>query len=216
MPIQHELVGGRFASLLVLSKYPYYFVPQHLLEPVAHALFNRGQFWERQWSIYYAVDMKGKRCMTFVPESEFMQLMKEIHDQFPSLSVKSVEDYDDENLLILFPDPSCFHARYLGRSSSKEDFSNLLSEVKTDIPFKYTIPGESVAQEPDTIDREIHEVFWEELESALAPKKMSKSKRALMKAKKQEIYLQECDSLLGRGQRYLGLRPCKRLCFDLC
>jgi hypothetical protein len=157
--------------------------------------------------MFYAVDRNRDRCMTFVPESEFLHLMHEIHADFPSLDVKSVEEYEELSLLFVFPAP--FKLRYLGASSSKEDFRGLFEDIQMDLPFMYS-PGQPTLKEPDEVEMEMYEVFWNEL-MAIEPKILSKTKKGSAKTIAQEISLKVSDSHLKRAQKYLGLR-CEFIC----
>ncbi|KAL3479259.1 hypothetical protein BJX99DRAFT_268661 [Aspergillus californicus] len=182
---------GTFCPLTAVSRFPYHYIRGELMQRVAGQFFDKGQFWDRPWDLYYihAPGTLGGRALLVVPAAQVRQLLKQINTALEcGLSLPS----DEEKGFVLrfnrdgFPQPT-----FLGCSEDRNTKDNL----------EATIPRTAVIK----VSTEASEDFAKMMEAAITSVK-SKSKS---KIKKQQLRVQrdlEINNTIERAQRYLGLR----------
>ena len=146
---------------------------------------------------YYIWD-EGQ-LMILVHETQVQDLLKEINIHL-KLSLRITDSQREDGLVSRFPDhPQCL-PRYLGRSTSRETYSIMVS----DVPGEYfRAAGESAQAPPDAGTLEEFKKMMENLWDV--QKKKSKAARA----KKQGERIVRQKGLVDefkRAQRHLGLR----------
>ncbi|KAI9371881.1 hypothetical protein BJX61DRAFT_481700 [Aspergillus egyptiacus] len=191
-PSPHD---GTFCPLAAISRFPYHHIRGDLKQRVASKFFDKGQFWERDWDLYYihATPRFGGRHLLLVPASQVRHLLKEINKTLDcSLSIPSSED---KGLLLNFNRDGFPQPIFLGRSTDRASKDSLESTIP---------PSSGLRLIPNCVDDEIS-AFEKMMEAALSAAK-SKSKS---KAKKQRTRFQremETSDTIRRVQCYLGLR----------
>ncbi|KAL4795596.1 hypothetical protein BDV19DRAFT_389188 [Aspergillus venezuelensis] len=193
-PSPHD---GSFCPLVALSKFPYQHIHGDLMQKVASGFFDKGQFWERLWDLYYihAPPRLGGRPIVLVTSAQARKFFREINK---SLNCNLVLFPDEEKGLMLrfnredFPQPT-----FLGQSTSRTAKDQL----------EATIPQASTLRvKADTLYEQLI-AFEKMMEAAIsAAKGKFKSKS---KAKKQRLRVQrdiDARETVSRAQCYLGLR----------
>ncbi|KAL2854813.1 hypothetical protein BJY01DRAFT_257605 [Aspergillus pseudoustus] len=190
-PSPHD---GTFCPITALSRFPYHHIRGELMQRVASKFFDKGQFWDRPWDLYYihAPPRLGGRPLLVVPMALARKLLKEINLACDcSLSLPT----EEERGLVLrfnrdgFPQPTL-----LGQSSDRTTKDSL----------EATIP-QSCTYNQSLWDQETYLAFEKMMEAAASSAK-SKSKS---KAKKQRLRFRreiEAGDAIRRAQCYLGLR----------
>ncbi|OJD32135.1 qde-2-interacting protein [Diplodia corticola] len=196
--------GEAYVSILVASKFPYKFLNRAYSDPVAKKFFDRNQFWERHWELYYVwppADVASKPLI-LITLTQFQLLIHEINQYKRNLDFKLTDYHRDCGLILDIPHPA-FTPRFLGYSYSRDDFNDM--EQRRVPPATYKAPGEP-ARLP-VADKPTLEAYKAMIEDAIQLNK-AKSKAARAKRKEQRITLQQnWGRSLKRTQRYLGLRP---------
>ncbi|KAL4954488.1 hypothetical protein BDW69DRAFT_139486 [Aspergillus filifer] len=188
---------GSFCPVVALSKFPYHHIHGDLMQKVASGFFDKGQFWERPWDLYYihATPRLGGRPIVLVTSAQARKFFREINK---SLDCNLVLPSDEEKGLMLrfnrdeFPQPT-----FLGQSTSQA----AKDQLEATIPQASTLRVEADALYEQLI------AFEKMMEAAIsAAKGKSKSKS---KAKKQRLRVQrniDARETVSRAQFYLGLR----------
>jgi hypothetical protein len=150
-------------------------------------------------------DSTGK-ALVLISGTQFDSLIQDISRFSAKKKLKfninlKKELFEDIGLVIHFPSHPRLQPRYLGQSTSRDEYNRLTNYVP---PKTYRIPGEMAVPNPD--DRSI-KAFKAMVEEAI---ELNKNKNKAAKAKRQE--LRKLSNLqltkqLKRTQRYLGLRP---------
>ncbi|KAJ9668170.1 hypothetical protein H2201_001599 [Coniosporium apollinis] len=193
-----------FCPILPVSKYCYKFIGKKHSETVAEKFFNGGKFWQRTWDLYYVWPTEGcssQKPLILVSERQVQEFLDEINASFPNIEVK-IEDYQrEEGLVINFPDHPRCRPRYLGRSTSRDQYDTMAADAPL-VTFKPAGEGDVSPPEERTL-----EAFKQMIEDAI---ELNKTKKKAEKARKKEarvVQQQNWGRQLKRTQRYLGLRP---------
>ncbi|KAF2443453.1 hypothetical protein P171DRAFT_362217 [Karstenula rhodostoma CBS 690.94] len=190
----------KFTPIVGLSKYPYKFCNKDCMQAIATAFFDRGQFWAREWDLYYLWDIEESKPLILVHESQVHDLLEEINSRF-KLELKITDSQREEGLVLRFPDHPRCRPRYLGRSHTRDEYNSMTDQVPL---ISVRAPGEPT---PPSLDAQAIEDFRQMIEDAWEvtrnKTKASKEKRRVDRLKKQKVFTDQ----LKRAQRYLGLRP---------
>ncbi|KAL4943018.1 hypothetical protein BDV06DRAFT_235039 [Aspergillus oleicola] len=192
-PSPHD---GSFCPLVALSRFPYQHIHGDLMQKVASGFFDKGQFWERPWDLYYihAPPRLGGRPIVLVPSAQVRKFFCEINK---ALQCTLVLPPDEEKGLMLrfnrdgFPQPT-----FVGHSNSR----TVKDQLETTIPQASTLRVRA-----DALDEQLigFEKMMEAAVSAAKGKSKSKSK-----TKKQRLRVQrdiDTRDTIKRAQCYLGL-----------
>ncbi|KAF1983932.1 hypothetical protein K402DRAFT_152266 [Aulographum hederae CBS 113979] len=196
-------VKENFCPILPISKFPYKYIPgQKDTDLVAHEFFDGGKFWFRQWDLYYVWHPDGGKPLILIRTEQVAKLLRQINDNFSHLSLSLDRPHFREvGLIITFPQHPTCRPRYLGRSSSKEDFTNMEANTPE---ASHKLAGEA---DPGKEEPESLAAFKRMIEAA---QELNKAKRKATKAKNQEVRVVQqrmVGQQLKRAQRFLGLRP---------
>jgi hypothetical protein len=148
---------------------------------------------------YYVWDADPVEPLILVRENQVQSLLKEIN-KYLKLALKITDAQREEGLVCRFPDhPACL-PRYLGRSSSREQYDSMASNTP-DSSFRAAGERPHGPQDSGTLEqfKQMMEDLWE----------IQKNKNKAKKAVKQQERLGRQTSMvdqLKRAQRYLGLR----------
>ncbi|KAF1917951.1 hypothetical protein BDU57DRAFT_494404 [Ampelomyces quisqualis] len=188
-----------FTPIQALSKYPYRFCNNNNSQEIASAFFDAGKFWNREWDLYYVWDADPVEPLILVRENQVQNLLKEINNHL-KLSLRITDAQREEGLVCRFPDhPACL-PRYLGRSSSREQYNSMATNTPN---RSFRAAGERPHGPPDSGTLEQFKKMMEDLWD------VQKNKNKARKAAKQQERLGRQASMvdqLKRAQRYLGLR----------
>ncbi|KAL2813147.1 hypothetical protein BJX63DRAFT_443194 [Aspergillus granulosus] len=185
---------GMFCPITALSRFPYHHVGGELMQRVAGKFFDKGQFWDRPWDLYYihAPPRLGGRPLMVVPTAQARELLKEINIALDcSLSLPAEEE---KGLVLRFNRDGFPQPTFLGQSSNRPTKDSL----------EATIP-QACTYSQGLGDQETYMAFERMMEAAVSSAK-TKSKS---KAKKQRLRFQremEATDTIRRAQCYLGLR----------
>ncbi|KAF1344164.1 hypothetical protein BDV97DRAFT_403110 [Delphinella strobiligena] len=189
--------GMSFCPILAVAKFPYKYISKRFSEAVSDKFFNKGQFWNREWDLYWVWSPycdPGKPYV-FIPLDQFKQLVKEINQRFPGWQITIPDGAEAIGLVVNFEEhPEC-RPRWLGRAASKDDY-DLLEGKATFFDTPPHDPPEKTL-----------EAFKDKIEAAINATRQKNSKAA--KEAKQEQRLvrqQDMSRAFKRAQRYLGLR----------
>ncbi|KAF2031668.1 hypothetical protein EK21DRAFT_99605 [Setomelanomma holmii] len=189
-----------FTPIRALAKYPYTYCDRTRKQEIASAFFDGGKFWEREWDLYYVWDVEPVKPLIIVRESQFQALLTEINNHL-KLNLAITNWQREESLVTRFPDhPDC-RPRYLGRSSSRQQFDDMTYNTPTK---GVCAAGESACGPPDSGTLEQFKELMEELWD------VQRAKTKANKEKKQQERLGRQKTMqdqLKRAQRYLGLHP---------
>ncbi|RDW86522.1 uncharacterized protein DSM5745_03164 [Aspergillus mulundensis] len=188
VPSPHD---GTFCPLVALSRFPYHHIRGELMQKVAGKFFDRGQFWDRQWDLYYihAPHRLGGRPLLLAPTCQARKLFREINRSFScSQNIPSglVLNFNREG----FPQPT-----FLGQSDNRNMKDRLEGTIPVESNLRIT---------PGDMNKEEMMAFEKMMEDALSAKTKTKSK-----AKKQRLRVQrdmDTGGAIRRSQCYLGLR----------
>ncbi|KAF2416198.1 hypothetical protein EJ08DRAFT_566986, partial [Tothia fuscella] len=201
---QMSSVGQSFCPVIVISKFPYKYIPKKDSEAVADKFFNAAKFWLRKLDLYYVWHPDGgDRPLVLIPESQFAHLLRDISASFRHLFFNPREAYYRDIGLVIkaFPSHPDFRPRFLGTSSSKQDYDDMVQNTPV---ANYRPTGEAVPSKPaDHRDKKLFRQMIEEAQD------LNKAQSKAVKAKKQEervVRQQNIGKQLKRAQRYLGLR----------
>ncbi|KAL4810323.1 hypothetical protein BDV18DRAFT_56088 [Aspergillus unguis] len=165
------------------------------MQKVASGFFDKGQFWERKWDLYYihAPSRLGGNPLVLVPASQVRKLFLDINKALDcSLSLPSDED---RGLVLSFNRDGFPQPTFLGHSDSRDTKDRLEARIPRASMVKVKTSG---------MDEE-YMAFEKMMEAAVSAKK-SKSKS---KAKRQQLRVQrdiDTSDAIKRSQCYLGLR----------
>jgi hypothetical protein len=142
--------------------------------------------------------------IVFVREEQFVQLLKEVGTKFRSLHIDPKEPYFRYIKLVVddFPNHPRLLPRYLGRSTSKDDYDALLFHAPQRSPFSFH--GEPNPARAPTAEQiaDFNGICEIALDLNRAKPKGGKNKR-----QEQRVVIQSnLTKQLKRAQRYLGLR----------
>ncbi|KAL2867067.1 uncharacterized protein BJX67DRAFT_381386 [Aspergillus lucknowensis] len=191
-PSPHD---GTFCPFSAVSRFPYHHIRGDLMHRVASKYFDKGQFWDRTWDLYYirAPPRLGGRPLVLVPTEQVRLLFREINTALDCSLSLPVEE--EKGLMLRFNRDGFPQPTFLGKSNSKETKDSLESTIRQACTFK---PSSGIMDESFM-------AFEKMMEAAIAAAK-SKSKS---KAKKQRLRIQrelEASDAARRAQCYLGLR----------
>lgn len=133
--------------------------------------------------------------------TQFQLLIHDINQYKRNIDFRLTDYHRDCGLIIDIPHPA-FTPRFLGYSSSREEYNDM---EQRRVPHQgHKAPGEPVLP---PADKPTLETFKAQIEEAIL---LNKAKNKALKAKKKEQRVntqQNWGRLLKRTQRYLGLRP---------
>ncbi|EOD46667.1 putative qde-2-interacting protein [Neofusicoccum parvum UCRNP2] len=197
--------GEAYVSIQVASKFPYKFLNRAYSDQVAKKFFDRNQFWNRDWELYYVwppADLASKPLI-LISLTQFQLLINEINQYKRNIDFRLADHHRDCGLIIDIDHPE-FTPRFLGYSSSREDYNDM--ESRRVPPIGHRAPGEPTTP---AADKPTLEAFKAKIEEAIILNK-AKNKAAKAKRKEQRVNSQQnWGRLLKRTQRYFGLRPAK-------
>ncbi|KKK14207.1 hypothetical protein P175DRAFT_0515516 [Aspergillus ochraceoroseus IBT 24754] len=191
LPSPHD---GAFCPLLAISKFPYRHVRGDLMQQVASRFFDKGQFWERTWDLYYihVPPRLGPHHLLLVPAAQVRALLREINTILEcSLSLPSGED---PGLLLRFDRHGFPQPSFLGRSTTRA----MKDQLEENIPISSFKPS------PEAMDE--HFIAFEQMIEAACVAGRGKNKS---KARKRRLRIQrelELGECVNRARAYLGLR----------
>lgn len=149
---------------------------------------------------YYVWDTKKDKALILVTERQFEDLLKEINSAL-KLSLKITDQQREEGLVSRFPDHPLCRPRYLGRSRSKDEYTDMLDVIPS---TGFHAAGESTMPPPSAETLEDFRAMMEELWEI----QRGKTKAAKKKKQQERIVKQQSmTDQFKRVQRYLGLRP---------
>ncbi|KAL4785654.1 hypothetical protein BJX76DRAFT_323866 [Aspergillus varians] len=186
---------GTFCPMTVMSRFPYHRIRGDLMQKVANNFFDKGQFWDRSWDLYYihAPARLGGRPLVLVPATQVRKFLQEINNALDcSLSLPPEEE---KGLVLRFNRDGFPQPTFLGHSDSRTT-KDLL---ELGIP-----PKCSLRSGPGEMDEQL--IAFERMMEAAVSSAKSKSKS---KAKKQRLRIQrdlDVRDAIRRSQCYLGLR----------
>ncbi|KAH7073775.1 hypothetical protein BKA63DRAFT_534163 [Paraphoma chrysanthemicola] len=190
-----------FTPIKALAKYPYSFCDYKArMQDIASAFFDQKKFWNREWDLFYVWDTDAVKPVILVREKQFQDLLTEINTHL-QLNLTITNWQREESLVTRFPDhPDC-RPRFLGRSSSEEEYNAMTYSI----PDKtFRAAGEPTTGPPDsgTLEefKQLMEDLWE----------VQKGKNRANKERKQQERLGRQKTMqdqFKRAQRYLGLLP---------
>lgn len=149
---------------------------------------------------YYVWDTEKDKAIILVSERQFEDFLKEINSAL-KLDLKITDQQREDGLVSRFPDHPVCRPRYLGRSRSKDEYTNM-QDVIPSAGFRAT--GELAMPPPAAGTLEDFRAMMEELWE------IQKGKTKTAKKKKQQermVKQQSMTDQFKRVQRYLGLRP---------
>ncbi|XPS67714.1 hypothetical protein M3J09_000016 [Ascochyta lentis] len=195
-PAQHH-----FVPIQALVKYPYKFCNKIHSQDIASAFFDQGKFWTRTWDLYYVWDIDNlSKPLILVHETQFQDLLNEINNHL-KLSLYITDEQREDALVSRFPDHPRCTPRYLGRSTSREDYDNMVDNAPE---HSFRAVGEPDGPPPDERTLEAFKQLMEDsFEAQKAKNKAAKAKRQQERLVKQRVMADQ----FKRTQRYLGLRP---------
>ncbi|WEW55239.1 hypothetical protein PRK78_000668 [Emydomyces testavorans] len=177
-----------FCSAVVLSRFPYKYIPSDIADSVAQAFFSGGKFWSRQWDL----------PLLLVPQTQAQQLIDEINNRF-NCKV-AIPARPDMGVLLSFEGAGSPLPQFLGKSTSREIKDRLESSIPSRRGRFEPSTGSS-----DAMDRSFA-MFKEKMEAAFdALRRKSKLSR-FKKQREQKQRLQSWCRSLKRAECYLGLR----------
>ncbi|KAH7117680.1 hypothetical protein B0J11DRAFT_536476 [Dendryphion nanum] len=191
-----------FTPIRALVKYPYVYCNRDTSQDIASGFFDAGKFWTREWELYYVwdIDTAKTKPLILVPEHQFESLLHEINSVF-KFNLIITPQQREEGLVGRFPDhPRCV-PRYLGRSSTREDFYSMADSVPS-TSFRADDEGDPPALEGRTLAdfKKLMEEMWDAQQKK---NKAGREKRQQLQVAKKQALVQA----FKRAQRYLGLRP---------
>ncbi|KAI9717749.1 MAG: hypothetical protein M1812_004478 [Candelaria pacifica] len=198
-------ISTTFCPVLAAAKYPYKYVTKNTQERVAKAFFAGGKFWERKWELYYIhpPSFISTKPLIFVPAKQVEQLIEEVNDFF-SCQLEFPRDAEEVGFRLIFSDDNTPRPRYLGQSSSRSTFDNMVQNT----PEEGYRPAEESSQTEYATDRSLI-AFKRKIELGFEAtknrNKASKAKKKGERIQKQQSWIRQ----LKRIQRYLGLRECR-------
>jgi len=150
---------------------------------------------------YYIWDIDDlSKPLILVRETQFQDLLDEINKHL-KLSLRITDQQREDALVSRFPDHPRCTPRYLGRSRSREDYDNMVSNAPNP---DFRALGEP--ESPPLTERSL-EAFKQLMEDSFDAQR---AKNKATKAKKQQERLVKQKTMADqfkRAQRYLGLRP---------
>jgi hypothetical protein len=149
---------------------------------------------------YYIWDTDKDKALILVSERQFEDLLREINSTL-KLSLKITDQQREDGLVSRFPDHPLCRPRYLGRSHSKEEYTDILDVIPS---AGFRAIGETTMAPPSAGTLEDFRAMMEELWE------VQKGKTKTAKKKKQQeriVKQQSMTDQFKRVQRYLGLRP---------
>lgn len=148
---------------------------------------------------YYVWDIEPVKPLVLVHEDQVHQLLKEINSAL-GLGLKITDEQREEGFISRFPDHPRCRPRYLGRSNTREQFEDMVSQAP---PGNFQAAGEEATP---SMDGRTLEMFKQMMEDAWELQK-NKSKTQKEKRKQERITKQKTmTQMFKRTQRYLGLR----------
>ncbi|UPX18159.1 uncharacterized protein EKO05_0008469 [Ascochyta rabiei] len=190
-----------FTPIQALAKYPYRFCNRAYSQDIASAFFDQGKFWAREWDLYYLWDIDNlSRPLVLIRETQFQDLLNEINDHL-KLSLRITDQQREDALVSRFPHHPRCTPRYLGRSTSREEYDMMVDSAPN---HSFRAAGEPGSLPPDERTLEAFKQLMEEsFEAQKAKNKASKAKKQQERLIKQKTMADQ----FKRAQRYLGLRP---------
>jgi hypothetical protein len=133
--------------------------------------------------------------------SQFQSLIDEVNRTFEDLYIRIDQwFYNIGFIMQSFPDHPRYHPRFLGRSTTKDDYQNLVDKAP---PATYCSPNDSVKKMPN--DRSL-KAFTEMMERAHNTTKARKRSTAVKKRQNHTTQLSNISNTIKRVECYLGLR----------
>jgi hypothetical protein len=145
----------------------------------------------------------------FILEQQFVQMLKEVGTKFRALHAGANGKYFRYiKLVVNFPDHLRLLPRYLGHSTSKDDYDALVLHARRQHPFSFH--GEPDPSRPPTDEQvaNFNDICETAIDLGRAKSKGSKKKRQEQRVSKQY----NLSKQLKRAQRYLGLRKKTNKC----
>jgi hypothetical protein len=143
----------------------------------------------------------SEKPIFFISTHQVEQLVTEINEKVPTLDI-CLDTLDSKGLVFDFPDHPTLRPRYLGCSTSKEQFEDM----------QHTMPPKSnqeslIGLDFGQPDHRTLAAFKRSIEAAMEANK-NKSNNSKAKKKEERIQKQQVmTKLLKRAERYFGLRP---------
>ncbi|KAF2101219.1 hypothetical protein NA57DRAFT_18202, partial [Rhizodiscina lignyota] len=190
-----------FCPVLPLSKYCYKYIGHENSQPVAERFFDKGQFWQREWDLFYVYHPESDQLVALIPDYQFQDLLDEINKAFPKLGLYITGWQREHGLVTRFPPYRDTRPRYLGRSTSKDEYTNLTDNAP-DASFR------PAGEKPTPIaDADTMEAFQDMVEACT---ELNKNKGKGSKEKKEMDRMMESKSSaeqVKRAQAHVGLGP---------
>ncbi|KAL4992169.1 hypothetical protein BDW68DRAFT_197387 [Aspergillus falconensis] len=188
--------NGTFCPMLAMSRFPYYHIHGDLMQKVASRFFDKGQFWDRKWDLYYihAPHHLGGRPLLLVPTSQVRALLRQINKALDCSLFLPTEEH--KGLILNFNREGFPQPTFVGQSDNR----NMKDRLEATIPQKGNI-----GDRPGEMDKQEMIAFAKMMEAAV----LSAKSRPKSKAKKQRLRIQrdlDTSDAIRRSQCYLGLR----------
>ncbi|KAK8221394.1 hypothetical protein IWZ01DRAFT_39751 [Phyllosticta capitalensis] len=194
--------GESYIYTSLASKFPYKFLSKDFSDKVAKKFFDRNQFWNRSWDLFYIYPDPeiGGNPLLLITLSQFQDFLDEINSKVRYLDFQLTDDYRDCGFILDIPHPG-LAPRYLGVSASRDEYSEMertvppVSYYGVDSPMR-TLPGMPTL-----------EAFKSKVDESI---NLNKAKSKASKAKRKETRIlaqQNWGRSFKRTQRYLGVRP---------
>ncbi|KAK7531595.1 uncharacterized protein J3D65DRAFT_680536 [Phyllosticta citribraziliensis] len=194
--------GESYIYISLASKFPYKFLSRDFSEKVAKKFFDRNQFWNRGWDLFYIYSepQVGGKPLVLITLTQFQELIRQINSKVRNLDFQLTDYYRDCGFIIDIPHPG-LTPRYLGFSASRDEYSEMERTVP---PVSYNGIGNLRRSPPDMPTLE---AFKEMIEESL---ELNKAKNKANKARRKEnrvLAQHNWGRSFRRTQRYLGVRP---------
>ncbi|KAK7547106.1 hypothetical protein IWX47DRAFT_270184 [Phyllosticta citricarpa] len=194
--------GESYIYISLASKFPYKFLSRDYSDKVAKKFFDRNQFWNRGWDLFYVYSdpQVGGKALVLITLTQFQELIRQINSKVRNLDFQLSEYYHDCGFIIDIPHPG-LAPRYLGFSASRDEYS----EMERTVP--HVSYNGAINLKRSMPDMPTLEAFKERIEESI---ELNKAKNKANKAKRKEnraLAQHNWGRSFKRTQRYLGVRP---------
>ncbi|KAF2826313.1 hypothetical protein CC86DRAFT_27947 [Ophiobolus disseminans] len=189
-----------FTPILPLSKYPYKFCNPAQSQDITEAAFDKGQFWRREWDLYYTYDIDSNNPVILVRETQVQDLLDEINKKL-NLVLRITDAQREDALVIRFPNhPACL-PRYLGRSDSRDAYDSMVNNAPDS---QFIALGERRFGPPDSVTLEDFRQIMADISEL--QKNKNKAKRETKHVDRMGRQLSMINQF-KRAERCLGFHP---------
>ncbi|KAL4816264.1 hypothetical protein BDW67DRAFT_191164 [Aspergillus spinulosporus] len=192
IPSPHD---GTFCPMLAMSRFPYHHIRGDLMQKVASRFFDKGQFWDRKWDMYYihVPQCLGGRPLLLVPTFQARALLRQVNKALDCFLYLPTEEH--RGLVLNFNREGFPQPIFLGKSGNRNTKDRLEATIPQRLDIRDSF-GDMDKQE--MID------FEKMMEAAVS----SAEYKSKSKAKKQRLRIQRevvTSDAIRRSFCYLGL-----------